>query len=100
MSNDVPSTREPRVKIDAPCTLNPWEIKANILDMSMSGAFLECTDFPDDLLTSFDGEVVVQGLVIPGKFIRLDKLKIGLEFTAVNPQLKKQLEDFLQSYSN
>lgn len=90
--------RAKRVEVDKPCTLNPWGIPAKLENMSISGALVNSQELPDDMITTFTGELVVGTLKIPGEFVRLDKLKIGIEFDPVDSTLKKKVEEFLVSF--
>lgn len=91
------SLRAGRVEMDQPCTINPGEVPATLENMSISGALVNCQYFPDDILMSFVGELVLGDLTIPGKFVRLDKLRTGIEFSPLDPVLEKKIDAFLAS---
>lgn len=90
--------RESRIEVNAPCTLNPWGVAAIIENISMTGAYLICENFPDDLLTSVNGEVVVGNITLPGELIRVNKIKIGIHFSILSQSCQAQLEAYINSF--
>ena len=83
--------------MDQPCTINPGEVPAKLENMSISGALVSSEYLSDDILMSFVGELVLGDLTIPGNFVRLDKLRTGIEFSPLDPVLEKKVEALLAS---
>ena len=90
--------RPTRVDVNKPCILNPWGVPAELENMSLSGALVNSQYFPDEMLMACSGELVLDGIKIPGEFVRLDKLKIGIEFDHIDSVLKRKIEGFLASF--
>ena len=91
--------RAARIEVELACSLNPWGVKAKLINLSLTGALIDCENFPDDLLTTVAGELQIGELRLSGDFIRVNKLKIAIEFTNLTSSAKEEIEKILASAS-
>ena len=89
--------RDPKIDINKECILHPWGSKATLLNMSLSGALLVCENFPADFFTTGEGGVEVDNFKIPGKFVRLDKLNVAIEFNKIEGELSHKIQSYIDN---
>ncbi len=95
---DQEAKRSVRITINQPCRLLPWKVTCKLIDLSLSGALIECDDFPDDFIFQTQGELEFNELILPGQLIRLENLKIAIEFDSKENQMHEKLSSLIEQY--